>query len=495
MIRCAVAREGRPLDSPLREFFESRFRTSLVHIRIHTDAHAAAAAACLNARAFAWGRHIVFAAGQYQPGTTTGMRLLAHELTHAIQNQDEPTDGQPIRLGSPDDPLEREADLLADCIGSSAPLPAITRGEAVLRRVIITKAPATVRIEVIDSRALPEPSTEVGASRDMFSFNLRSGFNPANPAQSGGAFDLKGHVGVTLEPTDPRGDFTFGFIQFMRQIDWSFVFAGREDREGMIRINPMPQMGSNFLLDVDRPAGAAFSPFAQNPNLNTTFDPAVSEDLVTVMSDHPQFAFPQRLINETTRQTNFIFSYVDHREAVSVFVVRDRRARGGREFVPLAHVHWDLFYSGTFKWRDRHCLPATNLSSIKFDQPIKGDPTDKRIATLLASVTPTTAPDFNGQGNRAFRVAATSPNSRELDHYEGSVPPCSSWREPGRWIFPETGPQASTPQRARTPCRITVHARAAAEWVATVRRPAGAARTTGTAYHAPASRPALRPPP
>lgn len=56
-------------------------------VRVHTGGRAASAARSLNADAFTYGRHIVFGAGQYAPSTTRGQRLLAHELTHVVQQQ------------------------------------------------------------------------------------------------------------------------------------------------------------------------------------------------------------------------------------------------------------------------------------------------------------------------------------------------------------------------------------------------------------------------
>jgi outer membrane protein OmpA-like peptidoglycan-associated protein len=76
---------GRPLDDASRAFMESRFGRELESVRIHTDGEAAASADALNARAYTLGRDIVFAAGEYQPESHEGRRLLAHELAHVAQ--------------------------------------------------------------------------------------------------------------------------------------------------------------------------------------------------------------------------------------------------------------------------------------------------------------------------------------------------------------------------------------------------------------------------
>jgi hypothetical protein len=79
---------GRPLDAELRAFFEPRFSYDFSGVRVHTDSGAAQTAQMLNARAYTLGRDIAFAPGEYQPETPEGRRLLAHELTHVVQQGD-----------------------------------------------------------------------------------------------------------------------------------------------------------------------------------------------------------------------------------------------------------------------------------------------------------------------------------------------------------------------------------------------------------------------
>ncbi|MFZ2498180.1 eCIS core domain-containing protein [Methanosarcina sp.] len=76
---------GQPLDSATRNFMDSRFGYDFSGVRVHTDAKAAEAAHAVNARAFTVGRDIFFGTSQYAPGKRQGKRLLAHELTHVIQ--------------------------------------------------------------------------------------------------------------------------------------------------------------------------------------------------------------------------------------------------------------------------------------------------------------------------------------------------------------------------------------------------------------------------
>lgn len=76
---------GRALDAAERSFFEPRFGYSFDQVRIHSDEHAADSARAFNALAYTVGSDIVFGAGQYVPGSSRARRLLAHELTHVVQ--------------------------------------------------------------------------------------------------------------------------------------------------------------------------------------------------------------------------------------------------------------------------------------------------------------------------------------------------------------------------------------------------------------------------
>lgn len=76
---------GEPLPAATRAFFDSRFGYDFSDVRVHTDSHAALAAAALDAEAFTVGQHVFFGAGRYQPESLTGRHLIAHELTHTIQ--------------------------------------------------------------------------------------------------------------------------------------------------------------------------------------------------------------------------------------------------------------------------------------------------------------------------------------------------------------------------------------------------------------------------
>jgi hypothetical protein len=76
---------GQPLDAQTRAYLEPRFGHDFSRVRIHTDVRAAESARAVNALAYTLGHSVVFGAGQFQPATNGGRRLIAHELTHVVQ--------------------------------------------------------------------------------------------------------------------------------------------------------------------------------------------------------------------------------------------------------------------------------------------------------------------------------------------------------------------------------------------------------------------------
>jgi Domain of unknown function (DUF4157) len=82
--------KGRSLGPDERNFFEPRFGHDFSNVQLHTGSEANQSAKSINALAYTHGNNIVFGSGQYQPDTDSGKRLLAHELTHVIQQKQSP---------------------------------------------------------------------------------------------------------------------------------------------------------------------------------------------------------------------------------------------------------------------------------------------------------------------------------------------------------------------------------------------------------------------
>jgi hypothetical protein len=83
----AVQGSSAPLPGEVRSYFEPRFGHDFSQVRVHADGEAALGAQAVQARAFTFGDHVVFGAGEYAPNSGPGRKLLAHELTHVVQRQ------------------------------------------------------------------------------------------------------------------------------------------------------------------------------------------------------------------------------------------------------------------------------------------------------------------------------------------------------------------------------------------------------------------------
>jgi hypothetical protein len=113
IVHDVLSSPGQSLDAGTRTFMESRFAHDFSGVRVHSDERAADSARSVNALAYTVGRDVVFGAGQYTPGTMAGKRLLAHELTHVVQQgglRAEALD----RIDSPTSANEKEAASIAE---------------------------------------------------------------------------------------------------------------------------------------------------------------------------------------------------------------------------------------------------------------------------------------------------------------------------------------------------------------------------------------------
>jgi hypothetical protein len=117
IIRSALQAPSEPLPPGVRESMESRFQRDFSPVRVHTGAEAAESAQSINAQAYTVGSNIVFAPGQYAPTTARGQRLLLHELTHVVQQQQ--TNGQTTPgMSAVGDSYERQSTIVTGLLGS-----------------------------------------------------------------------------------------------------------------------------------------------------------------------------------------------------------------------------------------------------------------------------------------------------------------------------------------------------------------------------------------
>jgi hypothetical protein len=109
---------GRPLEAEVGAEMRARLGHDFSHVRVHHDDRAHAAATAMGALAYTVGSDIVFQRSGYNPATAEGRLILAHELTHVIQQSQGPVDGAEMagghRISSPGDRFERAAEANAE---------------------------------------------------------------------------------------------------------------------------------------------------------------------------------------------------------------------------------------------------------------------------------------------------------------------------------------------------------------------------------------------
>jgi outer membrane protein OmpA-like peptidoglycan-associated protein len=113
---------GEPLDASMREYMEPRFARDFSHVRVHADDASAASARALGSLAYTTGQHVVFAPGRYRPDERSGRELLAHELTHVVQQSD--VGATEPAVSGPADASEDAAARTAAAVAAGGPAPA-----------------------------------------------------------------------------------------------------------------------------------------------------------------------------------------------------------------------------------------------------------------------------------------------------------------------------------------------------------------------------------
>lgn len=153
MLRTAMAEGGQPLPESVSGQMSQWFGEDFANVRVHLDTRSALLANAMGAEAFAFGSNLFFGDGQFAPDTPRGKQLIAHELTHVVQNRGQtpdPTDGRAaqagqsrISVGSSSSAAEHEARAVAETFekgGAKPPLslahsgPIIQRSDAAVHK-------------------------------------------------------------------------------------------------------------------------------------------------------------------------------------------------------------------------------------------------------------------------------------------------------------------------------------------------------------------------
>ena len=165
---------GRPLSRSERGFFEPRFGADFSNVRVHNDMRAASVAKSVNARAFTLGHNVVFGAGEYSPDVLAGRKLLAHELTHVVQQArtsqpavlQREAEEEPLRCENPEEITDEVRNFRTEVIRQ------ISRNLS-LRNATLPAVPTLSREEAVESlisrleRTTPTPQLMNSANAMM----------------------------------------------------------------------------------------------------------------------------------------------------------------------------------------------------------------------------------------------------------------------------------------------------------------------------------------
>ena len=186
-------------------------------VMIHRDARAAAAARAVNARAFTLGSHIVLAAGEYQPQSSAGRRLLAHELAHVMQ-QTGPTIRRKVAT---DDAAPKAPDAATNANDRQPDNPAGDEKDAAAKAAPDdkTQTPSADKPKTIG----PAPDSQQQAAGAM----------AKDKGKAGQASDQQDKAADAAKPAEPQtlGDLSAGGLALVDE-SWLSISAGARRRQG-----------------------------------------------------------------------------------------------------------------------------------------------------------------------------------------------------------------------------------------------------------------------
>ena len=216
---------GRPLEPATRRFMEPRFGHDFSKVRVHADARAAASAQAVQAQAFTLGQEVVFGAGQYAPETMRGKRLLAHELTHVVQ-QSGGLHRKQVGATVAFFPTEDEEDQTQrNCDTSAATVSGKIGGKRYIQRDLAIEPPH------------PQATGEV---LDVFDMDEAKDYNLRVVAVIGetGIRNLRDVLGISPDPPEVDDDFVNAVVwwQAMHGLDEDGMLGPRTARRLFLEI-------------------------------------------------------------------------------------------------------------------------------------------------------------------------------------------------------------------------------------------------------------------
>jgi len=409
-IRNSIFSTGAAIEPPLRSYMETQFGADLSTVRIHTSRPAAHLCDLFRARAFTQGPDIFFGSGQYQPDTREGRLLLAHELVHVLQQRAAGIRDFPgaLIIGSPRDPLEDEADLLAAEVLNGGLRSAITPDATGAIRRAVFVLDGTAGMTASYDGAKPGIDYVRRGNTYFATLHLTRNKGPIlkgtrpSPTEAA-AIRLTGTVQVIAGPRENiRDAFEFHIIQLFYLISFKASYAGQNRSDGSMVLDlagPVSYRGDGkYVLDAD-PNNPASLPHADIYTGLRQVNP-VTWLAIVINDDHPYADVPLLLPNPATGNvTNYLYRVTRQFQVITTLVVIDR---GTGDIRPLAWIEWGGYCAARFRWRvdgaGTPLVDAPNIESSYFKawEPKQGMPPHKGVADLIKHP-PSEPEDTNNQ--------------------------------------------------------------------------------------------------
>jgi len=323
---------GQALDSGVRRQMESAFGVDFGHVRIHTGSKADALNRAVNARAFTTGSDIFFREGEYAPGQSDGRKLLAHELTHVVQQTG--TIHHKLTVSQPGDCYEQEADQVARAVMQQEQQAGRTRTPTmqVSRQQTTAAIQRRVSFDVLGWSAvkLGPPTPQNGIDPRYIS------------VPPSGQISISALVQVQGAAGDPCNQYEIGTTQ-TAWVAWTVAhYRGQNPREGSITVEhrpPMPMRDPGVRGDV-----------WYDPNrARNVVKPASCGDSVDVFHiDSPHHEIPKARHNGVVpgNPLNYLRSYTRGLRLVTYLTARDPSGHFLRS--PLRFMYWTSLQNFTF---------------------------------------------------------------------------------------------------------------------------------------------------
>jgi hypothetical protein len=298
---------GQPLPASVRGPFEAALGAGLGRVRLHTGAAAAEAARSARARAFTAGSDIAIGAGQYRPDTRVGRRLLAHEVAHTVQHEQQGvTPGEPVRRipmdsptwGLPRTPAPTDRELVDAALASRA----VSDVKLIRNFGAATETERLTLIGILLDQFWVGPADEYALERAWASFGDRLiEVGEANV----GLWNQSVERGAELTSLPPVAAFIANFQQRARTVTEEILESSEERintervRYGLSRVDTT--------TDYDTPHGTRY-------HTESTYSMARSESTFGLAEAARQLAAKRRQISDLTSEQSRLVRRVFNRQ-------------------------------------------------------------------------------------------------------------------------------------------------------------------------------------